>query len=284
MHIFSYSDRGLDQRAIAQTILADGRTISRGRWQSSDTDMVTHELDNVLVTIPVPALATQWAATVYPGATAPGMNANLDWAEAHFQERVSGQPMNPAPSYVDWPWHSTKFQEQFKAGNWQNRHDRLSPFDHTYPERFWPKEVYPREAITEPGPLVEVSEVRHGVRFDYGDLDDVVALLKNDPWTRQAFLPVWFPEDTGSTEGQRVPCTIGYHFIRNGAYLNVKYLIRSCDVTRHFQNDAYMAGRLLQWVQSRVIDDGSLSPWTGELTMFISNLHLFQNDVWRLEQ
>lgn len=277
MHIFSYSDRGLDQRAIAQTILADGRTIARGRWQSSDTDLVTHELDNVLVTIPVPSLATAWAGTVYPGAQGPGMNPNLDWAEAHFQERVSGQPMNPAPSYVDWPWHSAKFQEQFKAGNWKNRHDRLSPFDHTYPERFWPKTAVP-DNLDDMG-----LDTRMGVRFDYGDLGDVVELLKRDPWTRQAFLPVWFPEDTGATEGQRVPCTIGYHFIRNGAHLDVKYMIRSCDMTRHFQNDAYMAGRLLQWVQSKVIDSDTLSPYVGSLTMYISNLHLFQNDVWRYE-
>lgn len=274
MHIFSYSDRGLDQRAIAQTILADGRTISRGRWQSSDTDMVTHELDNVLVTIPVPGLATSWACRVYGDQD---RGDNQRWAEAHFQERVSGQPMNPAPSYVDWPWHSAKFQEQFKAGNWKNRHNRLSPFDHTYPERFWPKTAVP-DNLDDMG-----LNTRMGVRFDYGDLGDVVELLKRDPWTRQAFLPVWFPEDTGATEGQRVPCTIGYHFIRNGAHLDVKYMIRSCDMTRHFQNDAYMAGRLLQWVQSKVIDSDTPSPYVGSLTMYISNLHLFQNDVWRYE-
>ncbi|WNN95770.1 thymidylate synthase [Gordonia phage Fribs8] len=269
--------KSLADNNIPLAVLADGRTIARGRWQSTDTDLVTHELDNVLVMTSVPSLPSHWAHRVYGEDKTVQTELNRLWAESHFQERVSGQPMNPAPSYLDWPWHSDKFKEAHKA-KWSNRHDRLAPFDHTYPERFWPKEVK-LDNLDDMG----LSQ-RMGIRFDYGDLNDVVALLQKDPWTRQAFLPVWFPEDTGSTEGQRVPCTIGYHFIRNGAHLDVKYIIRSCDVTRHFRNDAYMAGRLLQWVQGKVIDPGTLSPYVGTLTMFISNLHLFKDDVWRIEQ
>lgn len=274
MHVFDV--KSLADNNIPLAVLADGRTIARGRWQSTDTDLVTHELDNVLVMTGVPSLPSHWAHRVYGDKTVQ-TELNHLWAEAHFQERVSGQPLNPAPSYLDWPWHSDKYKEAHKA-KWSNRHDRLAPFDHTYPERFWPKEAE-LDNLDDMG----LSQ-RMGIRFDYGDLNDVVALLQKDPWTRQAFLPVWFPEDTGSTEGQRVPCTIGYHFIRNGAHLDVKYVIRSCDVTRHFRNDAYMAGRLLQWVQWKVLDPGTLSPYVGTLTMFISNLHLFKDDVWRIEQ
>ena len=238
-------------------------SIQRGSWQSTATELATHELDNVLLTFRVPDSVSQWAAECEP---------DLPWAETHFAERVSGEPLNPAPSYRTWPWHSAKYIEQFKADSDAGAE---SPFDHTYPERFWPK-----VAATVGG---ETFRLRRGVRFNYGDLGDVIDLLRRDPFTRQAFLPVWFPEDTGSTQGQRVPCTIGYHFIRNGTNLDIKYIIRSCDITRHFKNDAYMAGRLLQYVTQRLRDQNTMGPFygPGNWTMYISNLHLFTNDAWR---
>ena len=140
-------------------------------------------------------------------------------------------------------------------------------FDHTYPERMWPR-------------YAGTGNIHRGIRFEYGDLNDLIALLTNDPFTRQAFLPIWFPEDTGATQGQRVPCTLGYHFIRNGTELDVKYLIRSCDITRHFHNDVYMTGRLLQYVTRHSAPD-SIYPSVGNISMYISNLHMFKNDEWR---
>lgn len=223
--------------------------INRGSWQSKKTDLKVRELDSVVFKFKVPSHGVTWANICQP---------DSPWAEDHFLERVSGQPLNPAPSYKWWPWHSKKHEEDFKT----------EVFDHTYPERFWPR-------------FNGHGEIRMGVRFDYGDLDDVVQQLKKDPFTRQAYLPVWFPEDTGA-QAQRVPCTLGYHFIRNGPCLDIKYFLRSCDLTRHFLNDVYMAGRLLQWMVDRVTNDGTLPyPWPGTLTMFVSNLHMFVADEWR---
>ncbi|QXN73616.1 thymidylate synthase [Gordonia phage AikoCarson] len=284
--------------------------VDRCSWQSGVAPSAVHELEDAILQFDVPALATKWAATIYPDLP----SDNLGWAEAHFQERVSGQPLNPAPSYLDWPWHSEKYREQFKArrvmdgpvcctgdccgpgsyccaranphshdkdGNWVPEAVVARPFDHTYPERMWPKLA---------GGTPEFPAPMSGIRFDYGDLQDVIDLLKRDPFTRQAYLPIWFPEDTGSVEGQRVPCTLGYHFIRYGAQLNVKYFIRSCDITRHLPNDVYMAGRLLQHVVLHLEGTGKPSlgreyaaPYAGDLTMFISNLHMFTADKWRYE-
>ncbi|QZD97760.1 thymidylate synthase [Gordonia phage Vine] len=232
--------------------------IDRSSWQSSAAPSPVYELDDVVLTGRVNPSPVEWQRST---------GADLPWAETHFQERVSGKPLNPAPSYLDWPWHSEKYREQFKsvdARGWN------SPFDHTYPERMWPK-------------FNGHGEMRMGVRFDYGDLNDVVKLLVGDPFTRQAYLPIWFPEDTGSTTGQRVPCTLGYHFIRKGANLDMKYFIRSCDITRHFHNDVYMAGRLLHWVVAALQDEQDTFgvPYVGNLTMFISNLHMFTADAWR---
>ena len=153
-----------------------------------------------------------------------------------------------------WPWHSQQEAERFIR-----EHGR---FDHTYPERYWPHDP-----------------VTDGLA---GDLDDVVRLLRRDHWTRQAYLPVWFPEDTGSTRNQRVPCSLGYHFIRNSVTLDCNYFLRSCDLTRHYKNDIYLTGRLLQWMVEQVQDKEGL-PYPGTLTIFISNLHLFTQDIWRFQ-
>lgn len=256
------------QRKYAEMMMSSGRSVNRGTWQSVKTDLKTRELDDVLLTFEVPPTMAQWQMECEP---------DLPWAETHFMERVSGEPMNPAPSYAEWPWHSQSARDRFMtAGNG-------TTFDHTYPERFWPKYTDTVKTVGFGGDTVRTlatGEVRHGIRFDYGDLNDVIALLKREPFTRQAYLPIFFPEDTGSTAGQRVPCTLGYHFIRNGAELDIKYLIRSCDITRHFLNDVYMAGRLLQLV-TEAVAGGDTYPHTGKLTMYISNFHLFIDDEWR---
>src|SRR3546814_17811567 len=76
------------------------------------------------------------------------------------------------------------------------------------------------------------------------------------PYTRQAYLPVWFPEDTGSASGQRVPCTLGYQFLIRetpaGKVLHIIYNMRSCDFMRHLADDIYMTIRLAQWMPDQL--------------------------------
>lgn len=188
----------------------------------------------------------------------------MPWAEDQFLERVSGQPLNPPPSEAWWPYA--------QAGNAAHKTDEK--FSHTYPERFWPKRAGA-------GPDMRFTDWQegecdaYGIRYPYGDLNDVVAQLEKDRTTRQAYLPVFFPEDTGAVEGQRVPCTLGYHFLWR-RQLNVTYFIRSCDFVRHFTDDAYMAARLGQWVAEKVGAD------TGALTMHIVSLHIFEADRTRM--
>ena len=116
-----------------------------------------------------------------------------------------------------------------------------------------------------------------GIRFNYGDLNDIIERLKNNTYTRQAFLSVWHPEDQ-SNEGVRVPCTIGYWFYRNGNKLDCTYLIRSCDAVRHFRNDIYMTYRLLEHVGINI----GLLP--GNLKMWIGSFHCFQSDLYTLKK
>jgi hypothetical protein len=183
------------------------------------------------------------------------------WAEDHFQERVSGRPLNPSPSEAWWPYRV--------RGN--EAHKQHGAFSHTYPERIWPREA--GRFNTEPA---------MGIRFAYGDLGDVVSLLASRPHTRQAYLPIWFPEDTGATEGQRVPCTLGYHFLIRNNRLKIVYYIRSCDFLRHFRDDVYLACRLAQWVVDQVSEMTETIVTPSHLIMHISSLHVFESDVPRL--
>jgi hypothetical protein len=185
---------------------------------------------------------------------------NLPWADDHFEERIDGHPLNPPPSNEWWPFNQKK-NEMFK---------KEKKFSHTYPERLWPK-------YTSDDP----NSVMRGIRYEYGDFGDVIDLLQREPYTRQAFLPMWFPEDTGSVHGERVPCTIGYHFMRRGDYLHMVYYIRSCDYLRHFRDDIYMACRKILWVLDTLKKRdpeiwGRVTP--GYYAMHITSLHCFNKE------
>lgn len=226
--------------------ILNGIMLDRGEWQGQTDKPMSRVLETYDVTFqtPIPKMTTSWQAETMP---------NLPWAEDHFQERVGGVPLNPGKEYKNWPWYEQGVEEHKDTGK----------FSHTYMERFWPGGAF-------------------------GNLGDVVKMLHSRPWTRQAYLTVWWPHDAlKSLEGERVPCTLGYHFQRRPHpdvdSLDITYYMRSCDFFRYLRDDAYMAGRLLQWVVDQV-DDGTGRLETGHLTMHIANLHIFADERIRLEQ
>jgi hypothetical protein len=225
-------------------------------WQGISTegrpDMATHEVINHSLTVRVPTENLDLIAL--------DIMPNKVWADEHFAERVSGHPLNPPPSWERWPW--AKSAAKFRA---------CEKFNHTYPERIWPKWAMRDEQAETP---------HAGIRYYYGDLGDVVRLLQEQPHTRQAFLPIWFPEDTGVVHRDRAPCTIGYHFLMRDNKLHLFYPIRSCDYMRHFRDDIYLAVRLQLWVidSLRLADDRWLEVSPGDLSMHIYSLHCFRND------
>lgn len=213
---------------------------------------------------------------------------DLPWAEDHFQERIGGKPTNPGETYKYWPYHTNLDNSEFKT----------EVFDHTYQERFWPKLAgntlgvkfdgsdfngavkslvftdYPKDS-THPSNL--------GIRFDYGDYRDVVKQLGVNPLTRQAYLPIFFPEDTGAFKNGkdiRVPCTLGYLFEIWDGRLEMTYYIRSCDIFRHYRNDIYLAYRLIEHTSNILYNQYDLHVKPGNLNMKIANLHLFKNDYY----
>jgi hypothetical protein len=241
-----------EMRAQMRYALRRTTPLNRGRWQTLDVSQSdqhdAHELRNVHVFYDVPETMSALRADVKP---------DLPWADYHFLERIGGEPLNPAPSYEIWPHHNGS----------RDRHVEDQVFSHTYPERFWPKYAGEDKHQQEGYP-------HQGVRFEYGDLRGVIDQLQANPLTRQAVLPVWFPEDTGATD-RRVPCTLFYHFMADGrGSLDCWYSMRACDFHRHFHNDMYLAARLLQWVCGEV---AGVHP--GQLNVTISNLHLFRGDA-----
>lgn len=233
--------------------------------KTTTPEMVTREIRHVTQYFDVPNNPELWQAIIEP---------NLPWAEDHFLERVSGEPLNPPPSNEWWPF----------AQNGNAEHKKDEVFSHTYPERFWPRHAGHNYAwkpeLDEPKDHHPDACVHRGIRFEYGDLNDIRQILKTNIRSRQAYLPIWFPEDTwAANEGERVPCTLGYHFQWNPEFeaLDITYSMRSCDMVRFYRDDVYMAGRLLQWMCDW------LNVETGEMVLHITNLHTFMGDQQFLE-
>jgi hypothetical protein len=200
------------------------------------------------------------------------IHPNLPWADDHFAERVCGEPLNPGETWKTWPY-------ALKADGFRDEHGQ---FNHNYMERYWPK--FAGECWRHNGEMSAMREpAQRGIRSTYGDLDDVMRLLVHDPYTRQAYLPVWFPEDTGIGDGGRKPCTLGYHFMMRNDRLHITYYIRSCDFIRHFRDDIYLTARLNLWMLDQLKEFGEHSPvWQnvqpGMFVMHIASLHMFVND------
>ncbi len=228
--------------------------------------------------------ATRWQSTIAPqpmveilnrsftldlrGATdlaiiAEAIKPNLLWADRHFvEERVSGEPINPGETWKIWPY-ARSAAAHLRDG------ENVPKYDHSYAERYWPKEAD--------------NAHQFGIRFPIGDLDDLVSVLSDDPLTRQAYLPIWFPEDIKAAQlGKRVPCTLGYHIICRAGQLHIIYPMRSCDFVRHFRDDVYLTIRLLLWVLEELKfrqPENWVDVWPGTFRMHITSLHMFKQDL-----
>lgn len=181
-----------------------------------------------------------------PSDLSDAVNAKQPWANIHFKERVQGFPSNPDPSHEMWASNTNDFKSDGAI------------FSHTYSERLWPRSLY------------------KGIRFKVGDLNSIVELLKKEPDTRQAYLPMYMHEDiTAAIQGERVPCSLGWHFIIRDNKLNIMYNMRSCDAMRHLQNDLYFANKLAIWIANQT----QLNIDLGTLHFVATSLHCFEADV-----
>lgn len=214
---------------------------------------------------------------------------NLPWADDHFEERVCGAPINPGIQWENWPWGASA----------DGHRDEDGMFNHNYMERYWPRHAgqlgssltaeefsnLKIEAEHGDGVTARLSPNR-GIRNAYGDLNDLIEEMVRDPQSRQHYLPIFFPEDVGEVVGGRKPCSLGYQFTMRDNRLHVYYPMRSCDFAHHMQDDIYLTIRLLLWVLDRCRDfsTGWDEVTPGTLTLHCTSLHVFENDMIRLER
>ncbi|WP_373073853.1 thymidylate synthase [Sulfurimonas sp.] len=223
-------------------LLESGQEVETQKWQGKDNHPKFLELLHATAMIPMAQNIEDMKQEAQP---------MLPWADIHFDERVGGEPLNPPPSHKLW----LRGNEEYMSG---------TKFSHSYPERFWSKTLH------------------NGIRYDIGDLGDLIQLLIKEPDTRQAYLPIYFPEDIfAARSGERIPCTLGYHFIVRNGKLDLFYPMRSCDVIRHMHNDLYLANRLALFVKEQAhLKDIKL----GNIHFVATSLHCFTSDRIAIEK
>jgi Thymidylate synthase len=242
---------------LTQDFLNRAYLVHSDKWQSvpisHKPEMAMRELFSVSFTVPTGnhEEIVHWQKDILP---------NLPFADVHFEERVSGHGTNPGEAWKIWPWGNAADAHRTEAGR----------FTHTYQERFWPNNLEDKDARPE------------GIRYAYGDYGNLIHHLRQDPLSRQAYLPIWYPEDL-ACDGRK-PCTLGYHFFMRHDYLHITYFIRSCDFIRHWRDDCYLAIRLLleTLARLRALDNRWRSVRPGMYVMHITSLHMFVNDWIKL--
>lgn len=275
-----------DVRQYLKAAILKAPMVKTERWQGVDVSRnpaaVSYELQNVCFEVPLQGIEDlqHWAVDT---------GANIPWAEDHFLERVCGEPLNPGKEWANWPWASSA--DKHRGSN--------AEFNHTYMERLWPKWARKRRLGTvTPIELNYTNGSRkqphrgdweaphHGIGYSYGDLQDLVDLLIKEPFTRQAWIPLFFPEDTGYGDGGRKPCTLGYQILirldeHGTPCAHIWYPLRSVDLVRHFPDDCYLAVRLLLWIvqRGRARNPGFWNDvQLGTYAMHMTSLHIFAND------
>lgn len=154
------------------------------------------------------------------------------------------------------PWANVEFCERISGLHlnpgqaWQLRHEVWDEFLHdkkfayTYPDRMADK------------------------------LQKIIDELKLHPESRQLFLNIWEGTDLNFLGGgSRVPCSLGYLFQLRYGKLNIVYMMRSCDFVTHFQNDVYLATRLMGYVA----EQAGVQP--GNFSHFIGSFHVYKKDI-----
>lgn len=269
-------------KADFEAVITDARakllkapSVPVNSWQSMKAPQPMPEVLNFSFSLDLPN-------SLHVGDYQEAFRPNLPWADDHFrQERVSGEPINPGTTWRQWPYA--------RSADTHRREGEVDPqFDHSYAERYWPKKAGQSPDGRVGGQSGIPPKFCHqGIRFPYGDLNDLVDLLGQDPLTRQAYLPVWFPEDlAAAVDSKRVPCTLGYHFIRREDRLHCVYPMRSCDFVRHFRDDVYLTVRLQLWILIACrykFPDTWKTVTPGTFTMHITSLHMFESDRKTLE-
>lgn len=102
----------------------------------------------------------------------------------------------------------------------------------------------------------------------------VIRELKRNPLSRQLYISVWDPNQDADRIGRRrVPCTLGYHIMERKGRVDITYLMRSCEFGTHFQNDVWLALRLMHFICEQT------QKVPGRFSHFINSFHIYKKNV-----
>lgn len=159
--------------------------------------------------------------------------------------------------------------------------------DAEFKERIDPEGTNPGKAWTlRPNVWEEFLNDEGCFDYTYGEriynaIQEVITLLKGDPDTRKAIIPVFNGngfDDTLHLDGsKRIPCSMYYDLMirtnpQGEKQLNICYHQRSSDFITHFGNDVYLAWRLMEYIANEV----GVKP--GYLFHTIDSLHSYKKD------
>src|SRR3990167_3214235 len=95
-----------------------------------------------------------------------------------------------------------------------------------------------------------------------------------NPTTRQAYLSIWDPNiDIDKMGKERVPCSLGYHFMIRDGEMECRYMIRSNDLFTHFAYDVWLAIALQEYIANAVGVE------VGRFEHYICSLHAYRKDL-----
>jgi thymidylate synthase len=105
-------------------------------------------------------------------------------------------------------------------------------------------------------------------------LDNIVAMLKSNPETRQAAISIYDAKEIDDGYYQNdTPCTYAVQFTILNNKLNMSVVMRSNDLWYGFCNDQYCFSELQRYVAMRIDKE------VGEYYHFAHNLHLYNNKL-----
>lgn len=158
---------------------------------------------------------------------------NIEWAEAEFADRISGdETLNPGETY------------KFRSETWTPLLNELGMFDYTYPQRLANTLV----------PAIRALKLDLYTRRAFVAVFDAELDSTDDFRTR-------------------IPCTLGYWFNYRQDKLNMTYLLRSSDFGEHYNYDVYLATRLLNYVASEIgVQPGTFTHWIGSFHVFAKDV------------
>lgn len=166
------------------------------------------------------------------------------FVEAEWNERMIGD-LNPGRSWLTRPeiWENLR---EVGKGKVTRSHGQVQPgvFSYTYSERMGGRHI-----------------------------KKVIEDLRASPYSRQVWLPVWWPIDETRRGLRRVPCSLGYLFMWRQHKLHLTYVMRSCDFVNHWPNDVALASILLHHVAREC------KTRVGSLCQFVGSLHVYKKDV-----